>query len=87
MLNISVKLTPPKSVGCGHILAEYSDGKNTLKRVYHIDELKAVTLEDLEPALVAKVASHIMAAKNTADAKGEKLDIKKACESLTSVEV
>lgn len=87
MTTIAIKLTPPKSVGCGHILAEYSDGKKTLKRVYHMDELKALALEDLEPALAAKVASHILTAKATAEAQAKPLDLKAACESLTSMEV
>ena len=58
-MDVTIKMIAPKAVGCGHIKVEYSDGKRTLTRVYHVDELKNLTLEELEPALKQVVAKTI----------------------------
>jgi len=47
-MDVTIKMTAPKAAGCGHILVEYSDGKRSIKRVYHVDDLKEMTLEEMD---------------------------------------
>jgi hypothetical protein len=60
-MEVTITITAPKLKGCGHFLAEYSDGKEVCKYVYHIDDLKTVLkLADIEPQLKRIVAKTVV---------------------------
>jgi hypothetical protein len=59
-MDVTIKMTAPKAEGCGHIIVDYSDGTRTIRRVYHVDELKLMALEDVEPGLRQVVAKTII---------------------------
>jgi hypothetical protein len=50
-MEITIKMIAPKASNCGHITVEYLVDKQTIKKVYHKDDLSTASLADFEPAL------------------------------------